>query len=300
MKPNFFIVGAPKCGTTAISEYLRSHPSVFMSTPKEPGYFATDLPGLRYVDTLRYYENLFQHARPRHTVVGEASPSYLYSKNAIAEIIRYNPAAKLLVMLRRPVGQLPSYHSQLCYSGFEDQTDFRRAWELQEERRRGISIPHSCREPGLLQYAKVAAFAEQLKRLYDAVPDDQVLVLLYEEFIADIPGNYRRILTFLDLPDDGRTDFPVVNSRKAARSELFGGLLHSPPTWARHWLQRAAGTRLHDLLLSLHAFLLRSNTRPSEKKALDPAFREQLVAYFADDVRRLENILQRDLESWRT
>jgi hypothetical protein len=35
-KPNFFIVGAPKCGTTALSEYLRSHPDVFFSSPKEP------------------------------------------------------------------------------------------------------------------------------------------------------------------------------------------------------------------------------------------------------------------------
>ncbi|NJO14781.1 MAG: sulfotransferase [Thioploca sp.] len=59
-KPNFFIVGAPKCGTTALSEYLSSHPNVFMSYPKEPHYFSTDMPNKRSSSSLEDYLQLFK------------------------------------------------------------------------------------------------------------------------------------------------------------------------------------------------------------------------------------------------
>ena len=61
-RPNFFIVGAPKCGTTALSEYLREHPNAFLCQPKEPHYFATDFPTHRYVTKEEAYLKLFREA----------------------------------------------------------------------------------------------------------------------------------------------------------------------------------------------------------------------------------------------
>ena len=72
-KPNFFIVGAPKCGTTALSEYLREHPQVFMSRPKEPHHFATDMPRYRFTKNEADYLDLFSGADDSHTAIGEAS-----------------------------------------------------------------------------------------------------------------------------------------------------------------------------------------------------------------------------------
>ena len=299
MKPNFFIIGAPKCGTTAISEYLRTHPAVFMSTPKEPSYFATDLPGMRYVDRLSDYEQLFDRAGPEHQVIGEASPSYLFSGEAIAQIAAYRPDAKILVMLRPPADMLPSYHSQLCYSSFEDRADLETAWDLQQERRRGQHIPPACREPRVVQYARVAAFADQLERVLRHFPASQVHIVLYADLRRDVLAVYRGILDFLQLEDDGRSEFPVVNPRKAARFGALNRALHTPPAWTRRLMARLSGTRLHDALVKTYGALLRANTRPRTKAGLDPDFRRRLVEFYREDVARLEKILGRQLDDWR-
>ena len=86
--PNFFIVGAPKCGTTALHAYLSQHPDVFMSDPKEPHYFGSDL-DFRYRrrPSDAQYRSYFAGAGDRRRI-GEASVWYLYSECAADEIGR--------------------------------------------------------------------------------------------------------------------------------------------------------------------------------------------------------------------
>src|ERR1700733_5877159 len=83
--PDFFIVGHPKCGTTALYEMLRAHPQIYMPDFKEPWFFAHDMrPRFQPVrsgtvpDTLERYMSLFAAAAPGQRV-GEASSSYLRS-----------------------------------------------------------------------------------------------------------------------------------------------------------------------------------------------------------------------------
>ena len=80
-KPNFFIIGAPKCGTTALARYLSEHNDIFMCQPKEPNYFSSDLPMRQPgVESIDEYLNLFSDADDSCKAVGEASVWYLYSK----------------------------------------------------------------------------------------------------------------------------------------------------------------------------------------------------------------------------
>ena len=85
--PNFFIVGAPKCGTTALYEYLRAHPNVFMPELKEPHFFAKDLGGYPRIKTLEAYRELFEARAAQHLAVGEASVYYLRSAVAIRNTV---------------------------------------------------------------------------------------------------------------------------------------------------------------------------------------------------------------------
>lgn len=296
--PNLFLAGAPKCGTTALSEYLRGHPQVFMCTPKEPSYFSEDLPGLRYVTRLEDYLRLFAGAGDRQVVAGDASPSYLFSHTAVAAIHRFNPAARLIVTFRDPMEMLPSYHGQLVYSLFEDQTDLARAWTLQEERSRGRHIPPHCREPAALRYNEIAAFADQLERVYEVFPRGQVLPLLYEEFRADTRGSYARVLEFLGLPDDQRHEFPVINPAKNPRLAWLNHALHHPPNWSKRLLGRLAGTRAHDLIIRGHALLKRVNSQRASKPSLDPVLARAIRETYLPQVRRLEALLGRDLGHW--
>src|SRR5690349_11404630 len=98
LKPNFFILGAPKCGTTSMAKWLSDQPEIFISKHKEPHYYNTD--GKRVVLEYRHYLSLFENATGFHKIIGEASTGYLYSKQAVPNIINdlNNKHLKFLVM----------------------------------------------------------------------------------------------------------------------------------------------------------------------------------------------------------
>src|SRR5829696_5300628 len=131
--PNLFIVGAPKCGTTAWVEYLRTHPDIFFPNTKEDCFFALDLPGFRFIQTEAEYSKLFAGSHGAR-VIGEASAMYLFS-NAAADAIRnYNPDAKILIFLREQEEFLPSLHNQFLREFSEEIEDFETVWRLSGRR----------------------------------------------------------------------------------------------------------------------------------------------------------------------
>src|SRR3954468_20052709 len=108
MDPDFFLVGAPRRGTTALCNYLRMHPEVFVCSPKEPTYFGRDLAPKRF-PTLESYRALFANTGSA-TRVGDGSVAYLASDSAAEEIHAFNPNAAILIMLRNPVELIYSLH----------------------------------------------------------------------------------------------------------------------------------------------------------------------------------------------
>ena len=111
-KPNLFIVGAPKCGTTAWYHYLQHHKDISFSEAKEPHYFCTDFPNFRWAKTEEEYLKLFADL-PDSKYIGEASVMYLYSEEAIHRVREFNPDAKVMVFIRAYESFFASYHSQL-------------------------------------------------------------------------------------------------------------------------------------------------------------------------------------------
>ena len=151
---DFFIVGSGKSGSTALYSYLSQHPHVFLPAHKEPNYFATDYPDIGgRIKTLEEYEKLYSMSDADQSR-GDASICCLPSRNAARDIHEYNPEGKIIVMLRDPIDQFISSHSQKIFSYYEDVSSPMEAWRLQESRRDGKFIPKSCREPQTLQYIK--------------------------------------------------------------------------------------------------------------------------------------------------
>ena len=228
-KANFFIVGAPKCGTTAWYEYLRSHPDVFFPDLKEPCFFATDFPSLRQVRSEPGYNELFVDSGPSK-IVGDASADYLFSTTAAEGIRCYNPGSKILILLRDHEEFLPSIHNQHLFGFWEDIEDFERAWRLSEHRQ----APAACTEPRMLDYRAMGRFGEQVERYLDAFPTDHVLVLHFRDWTRDPRSTYRRVLEFLELADDGRTDFPRINEGASYRARGLVRLFVHPPGGRDH------------------------------------------------------------------
>jgi hypothetical protein len=297
MRPNFFIVGAPKCGTTALSEYLGAHRDVFMSTPKEPHYFALDFPRYRNPDNWSDYLRLFLAADETCKVAGEASVYYLYSQVAVQKIVEAFPEAKFIVMLRDPVELAYSMHAQALYNRDENIESFERAWRMCEERRSGRRVPKHCRDSKVLQYDSIALLGEQLRRLLATARAGHVRWWTLDELKIDARKVYRDVLQFLDVPDDGREDFDVVNARKAVRSQSISQLVWKTPRFAvaaAMALKRVLGIRRWGVLEGLR----RWNTVQPEPRDISAAFEAELRDYFSSDVKLLQDLTSLDLSGW--
>jgi hypothetical protein len=203
--PDFFIVGHQKCGTTALYLMLSQHPQVFMPDVKEPWFFGRELrsrfdkPSTRgRPNMLEDYLGLFADAADDQ-VAGEASPQYVRSPRAAGEIAELVPDARIVVLLREPAAFLRSLHLQLVATHIEDEADFARAIALEEPRREGRHVPTRSVSPQSLLYSDHVRYAEQLARLHDAFPREQVLVLIYEDFRRDNTAVLRQVLEFLGV-----------------------------------------------------------------------------------------------------
>lgn len=296
-EPDFFLAGAPKCGTTALSAYLRAHPRIFMCVPKEPGYFALDFPAHRFVADRDGYASLFRDAGDEHLAVGEASVIYMYSDVAIAELHKALPSARLLVMLRNPMDMAVSMHAQALWSCDENIEDFGSAWALCEERRAGDQVPRHCRDSKVLLYDRMPLLGDQLRRALGIFPRPQVGWWFFDDLKADPGRVYRDVLSFLGVPDDGRREFPQINVRKHAHSPLLGLFTQKTPdrlVSAAMKMKGSLGIKRWGVLDALR----RVNQKPRAKQPLAPALRAEMQRHFAPDIRLLEDITGRDLGHW--
>jgi hypothetical protein len=302
--PDFFLIGAPRCGTTAMSHYLGHHPNICFSRPKEPHFFSLLRKRYPELDESYYLSHCFPHYDPdRHQVIGEGSVSYLYDPEAIARILQLNPNARFLVMVRNPVDLVYSYHARLVALLEEDQEDFSRAWRLQASRQRGEHLPKLCRNPLLLQYAEIGYLGKHLARLFQQVERERCLVLVFDDFAANPLASYLKTLRFLGVAYDGRTEFPRKEGNKYPRFKWLQRWLTRPPQQMESFLatleyQRSRKRPNRHPLKRLRKFLLKNNLVYRPRPPLPPALKEELLATFRDDIELLSHLLNRDLSCW--
>ncbi|NEO26461.1 MAG: sulfotransferase [Kamptonema sp. SIO4C4] len=303
--PNFFIVGAPRCGTTALSSYITEHPQICLSRPKEPHYLLQPPKNLSFEEYVTQYVNqFFGHYNPkRHQAIGEASVTYLYSDEVLERVLAVNPDAKFIAMVRNPLDLLRSYHFWMLYIMDEAVTDFQEAWQLQERRLEGECLPDLCRDRRLLQYRYVGQLGARIQRLFDIAGRDRCLVLVFDDFIANPQEIYQKICYFLGVPDDGRTHFPQRQHSRIYRSPAFQRLLLHPPDSLLKRVSKPPGkNKLSQwkrlAILKLHRALLFLNRRPQSAPPLTSEMKTLLQDTYQDDVQLLSELLGRDLTYW--
>lgn len=300
-KPNFFVMGAPKCGTTSLHGYLRQHPEIYVPRMKEIHFFGDDLPfrrGLvkRTVNSEEKYLSLFSGAKDEKAI-GDVGVWYLYSKKAPYQIKEFFPFARAIVMLRNPVEAMYSFHSTLLFSNKENIQDFSKALAAEKERKKGNLIPPGLNpeEVGELFYKDIFKYSSQLERLFKAFKKEEVLVIIFDDLKKDTAGCYRRILRFLGVNETFKLDFKIANPSKETRFKLLGRFLYRPPSF----ISKAA------IKIVPRAFLLESlhklrvlNSRPRSLPPMDPELKKQLQQEFRPDIKRVSELLRRDLSFW--
>ncbi|WP_160148084.1 sulfotransferase family protein [Rubripirellula obstinata] len=300
-QPNFFIVGSPKAGTSAMAQYLAEHANVFFSKPKEPFYWCRDFVESKSVHRLQGiddYLRLFDDAsESKYQIIAEGSTTYLQSRIALQSIREFNPDSKVLAMLRNPIDVVAAMHGELLRHGMEDQEQIEIAWSLQSSRQRGEGVPPNCKFPHQLQYRDVASYHDQIKRMMQQFPEDSRKIIFYEDFVSDTQRIYQDVLSFLGLEDDQRHEFPQVHASKVVRNRLVAKLSSDPPPWI-------AGTanRLKDWYYGsngpMKRMLQSALTRKQKRQPLSDEFRHKLINEFRPDIEKLGELVGRDLSGW--
>lgn len=218
-KPNLFIVGAAKAGTSSVYNYLSSHPDVYMSPIKEPNFFGSDIKWenfredhkintsidfdkyfsnkilkqkhIAFVEDINLYMKLFRDSEG-FKVLGEASTSYLYSSLAAKEIYEFNSSAKIIIILRDPVDRTISHY--LMDSRFRKITSENMLDDLIED----FENPHKGYCITNL-YLDLSLYYEQIKRFTNVFPKDQILVKDFYDLKNNPEKFMYDIFKFLDL-----------------------------------------------------------------------------------------------------
>lgn len=284
-KPNLFIVGAPKCGTTSLYTYLAEHPQIFMSPLQQPQFFAQDrLGNRRRIRGLPEYLDCFAKAREEE-VVGEASVAYFTSELAPYEIKAFSPSAKIIMILRNPVDRAYSFFNYARFHNQEHHVSFEAA--LKAEQTEG--------PPFELGYRESAKYASHVQRYISVFGRESVHVIIYDDFMEQPSKIYQETLRFLGVRPDARSDFPVLNRGKSARNMALQEFVRHPPRilrqFARVVMTQAMRKRLGNLVS-------RVNLVDAPRPPIDPEFRKQLQREFWEDVEKLGILIGRDLSSW--
>jgi hypothetical protein len=295
--PDFFIVGHPKSGTSAMYRMLRAHPQIHMPR-KEPSFFVPELladPN-RYSGGIVDYLSLFAEAAAGQRI-GESTTWYLWSQTAAQRIAEVQPEARIIAILREPASFLRSLHLQFMRSDVETEPDFRTAMALEKLRSEGKQLPRNSTRPQLLAYSEHVRYVEQLRRYHAVFPPEQVLVLIYEDFRADNEGTVRQVLRFLDVDDASPVQVVEANTAAGVRSPRLNELVRSLYLGRAPTARAAKGaikalTSQHARHKAMAALGRMQSDRPPPP---DVEFMRELRRRFSDEVLALSEYLNRDL-----
>lgn len=206
---NLFIVGAAKCGTTSLYEYLSQHPQIYMCPVKEPHFFSDKVEnlnnelyeqpkkGVKYHSKIikdpDVYQSLFDEGAG-FNIRGEASPSYLWDPDSALKIFNYNPNAKIIVVLRNPIDRLVSGYQMDHSLGLQAGTDF--LTNIKEEFKKEKKIWGIDRI-----YLDLGFYYEQISRYKKLFPDDQILIIKFDNLVKKTSETLVNVFKFLKVDE---------------------------------------------------------------------------------------------------
>ncbi len=285
MKVDFFIVGAPKAGTTSLYKYLNQHQDVVMSSVKEPNYFSNEeleSQDLYYasknITDEKDYHSLFQ-ANGEKKKLGEASVSYLFYPKVSKRIFTYNKDAKIIIILRNPVDRAYSHYKMDFRLGFVKR-DFE---DL---------VLNNNQEGSLFyqQYIDLGLYHLQVKSYIDEFGSTNVCVMFYEDLKKDRATFVNNIFSFLNLKSDSNINFNLKYNKSKLPSNNFMRYLYSISL-----VRKTASFLFNERLIN---FINKNFFRESNQE-IESKVRHKLNQVFLNDIFMLEKLLNKDLSSWK-
>jgi len=218
LRPDFVVIGAKKCGTTALYDYMTQHPAIAPALKKEIYYFNA-YHGRGQYWYRSFFPTVFERmaARGQPFLTGEATPDYLYRSECPERVRQLIPKARLIAILRNPVDRAYSFYNHNLRAGLET-LSFEAAIDAEEERlaeERG-RLADPDRENGFAfmnySYKARGIYVDQLTKWAEVFPTQQLLVLRTEDLFEDPETTLRKAFDSLDLPYHAPARFRKINT----------------------------------------------------------------------------------------
>lgn len=290
--PDFLIIGSAKSATTTLYEYLCRHPQIYMSTPKEPEFFARDEKYSRGID---WYASLFSSAQPER-ICGEASTIYTrwpqFPKSA-ERIYRAVPDVKMIYIMRHPVDRAYSHYAQRIKTAQNTKVQLKVEKTFEEKIKS---------DPFLLDSSN---YMNQIEQYLKFFPKESLLFLLMDDLLNNTAQILSEICRFIGVDDEidliHKAPVSANTSRHHAewflRSRITAPLKKIPGIlFIANSLPQETRDKTYELLKKL------PYTKSVERQYLPQPMlaetREMLLEKFREPNQRLSNFLNRDLSHW--
>jgi hypothetical protein len=277
--PNFFIVGAPRAGTTSLYEYLKQTKGIFMPSIKDPDFFAVetdlDFAVLKQIKDKKEYLKLFENVKDE-IAIGEASPTYLHDPKAPKLIHDAVPNAKIIISLRDPVERANSYFSNLVSSGTASES-------FSDCIRNGINLSSGYSA----QVVKGSFYYEQVKKYLEIFGKEQVKIIIFEEFVKNTRDGLIEIFDFLGIKSQPpEISEKIFNPTRKPRGKVLEKIIKNQALRkiAKETLPRSSTSTLKTIF-----------GKKTEKEPISNKDKRLLEDLYRDDVKNLERLLERTL-----
>lgn len=281
MKPNFFIVGGSKCGTTNISYYLKEHHDVFIPELMEPYYYtrfdvAKDFKRASMITDEKNYLKLFKNA-VHHKAIGESSPVYLQCPHAPIEIKKDNPDSKIIISIRNPIDKAHSSYFSYKFMNLDKQS-FAEKIDLFEKQ-------YDSKEFFIFNFIEDGLFSKHIKRYQKHFPLENIKIIFFEDYIKNTHDHIKSLLNFLELSDDIEFTSQPKNSYRIPRNKIANSLLQNKKF--RDISTKLIPTNYRDRMGE--KFFVKQSSKPSmlpdERKRLKKIFQSEY-----EDLKKLLNV----------
>ena len=283
VEPNFFIVGAPKSGTTNISYYLIQHTQVFMPENLEPYYFARlDIPQnyeREIISDEKKYLDLFKNTKSCRAI-GESSPVYLYCPHSALEIKNRFPNSKIIISLRNPIEIAYSEYFSLKFMGFDKNRSFNELLDSSKEQL-------DQNEFHIDSLLEAGFYSKHIKRFQKIFSKNQIKIIIFEEYIKNTIPTINSILSFLDIDKSIAFKPAPKGAYKVPRNFASQKLMNNSTfrKTAKFIIPTVARQKIGE------RFLVKESSRP----VLKQNERQRLKETYQDDVENLAKLLGRSL-----
>ena len=289
---SFFCVGAQKCGTTALHNYLNRHSDIALPSLKETHFF-DDGHGEWSGGVQAYLAKYFAHASPTQ-VLGEIDPEYLFFPEMPRRLAAAFPEAKLIFMFREPVARAYSHYWMTVRRGRES-LPFAEA--IAAEPARLAAGGHL--EQSDFSYFSRGLYYAQVGRYLECFPREQMLFILSEDLKGAPEATLQSVYAFLGVPTPPYEPITDVEAHHAYMpvSRRFQELLE-PQSRVKRVAKKLFPASIRRPLMDVMWRMQDRNRKPFEVPTLDAAFRVGLQALYAADIEALAGLIGRDLSAW--